>query len=73
MNKYIRGTIFEIPAVCIFLLVLWMVFYNVGMLIEHFTFSHLGKWGFILTFPITWPYIYVPLFEKIMELFDEIL
>lgn len=71
MNKYIRGTIWEIPAFCLLLLACWMIFYNVGMMIEHFTFPHFGKWGFIITFPVTWPYIYAPIFEKIWEFFDE--
>lgn len=71
IKKNIRGSIFEIPAFLLFLLVGWMVFYNVGMMIEYFTLSYFGKWGFLLTFPITWPYVYVPIAEKFWEFFEE--
>jgi hypothetical protein len=70
MHKYLKSTFLEIPAFLLMLLACYLILYNVGMFIEYFTYPHLGKWGFLLTLPITWPYIYSPILDKIWDFFD---
>lgn len=65
MHKYIRGTIFEIPAFLLFLLACWMVVYNVGLLVQ----NNFGSVLMILTMPIWWHYIVNPVLDIMWNFF----
>lgn len=70
MSKYIknivRDTWVAFPAI---LLAIYFSAILIGNIIEYFLFPFFGKWSVLISLPISWPYIYSPVLDEIMNFF----
>jgi hypothetical protein len=64
----LRDTWVAIPS---FFIALYFLMRFAGNIIEYFLCPFFGKWAFIISLPITWPYIYSPLMDIICDFFFE--
>lgn len=62
----LRDTWIAFPALFI---AIYCLLKFTGNITEYFLYPFFGKWTFIVSLPLTWPYIYSPLLDTIMDFF----